>query len=184
MMITSRTNPVCSALWVMAAALGNSGLFLLQGAEFLAAATIIVYAGAIVVTFLFVIMLAQPTGMARYDRYSREPLLVSATGLVLASVLVGSLHYSARFEGWGDGTAGSFRPSEKIIHEAAGDYEKYPRIDEKQKDRHVADLGNTLFVDHVASVEVIGVLLLAAVVGAVLIAGHQVEGPGKREKAG
>jgi len=183
MMITSR-NPVYSALWFAMVLLGNSGLFLLQGAEFLAAATIIVYAGAIVVTFLFVIMLAQPTGAARYDRHSREPLLVSATGLVLASVLVGSLHYASRFEGWGDGTASTFRPSQKIIQVATKDFESYPRIDEKRKDRHVADLGNSLFVDHVASVEVIGVLLLAAVVGAVLIAGHKVEGPGKREKMG
>ena len=42
---------------------------------------------------------------------------------------------------------------------------------------HVAGLGKTLFVDHVASVEVIGILLLAAVAGAVLIAGHKVERP-------
>src|SRR4029450_6679266 len=93
MMITSR-NPVYSALWFALVLLGNSGLFMLQKAEFLSAATIIVYAGAIVVTFLFGIMLAQPAGAARYDRYSREPLLVTATGLVLASVLVGTLHFA------------------------------------------------------------------------------------------
>jgi NADH-quinone oxidoreductase subunit J len=183
-MITSR-NPVYSALWFAMVLLGNSGLYLLQGAEFLSAATVIVYAGAIVVTFLFVIMLAQPTGMARYDRHSREPLLVTATGVVLASVLVGSLHYAARFEGWGreGGTVGSFRPSTETIADAA-QFEKIPRIARAPSVRHVAGLGKSLFVDHVASVEVIGVLLLAAVAGAVLIAGHKVEGPGKREGMG
>jgi NADH-quinone oxidoreductase subunit J len=170
MMITSR-NPVYSALWFALVLLGNSGLFMLQKAEFLSAATIIVYAGAIVVTFLFVIMLAQPTGTARYDRYSREPLLVTATGLVLASVLVGTLHYAARFEGWGQGTAGTFCPSEETIAAVADSPGQNARVGEK----HVAGLGKTLFVDHVASVEVIGVLLLAAVVGAVLIAGHRIE---------
>jgi NADH:ubiquinone oxidoreductase subunit 6 (subunit J) len=110
MMITSR-NPVYSALWFALVLLGNSGLFLLQQAEFLSAATVIVYAGAIVVTFLFVIMLAQPSGAARYDHHSREPLLVTLTGLILASVLVGTLHYSARFEDWGEGAANSRRPA-------------------------------------------------------------------------
>ncbi|HTI50689.1 MAG TPA: NADH-quinone oxidoreductase subunit J, partial [Planctomycetaceae bacterium] len=158
MMITSR-NPVYSALWFALVLLGNSGLFLLQKAEFLSAATVIVYAGAIVVTFLFVIMLAQPAGAARYDRYSREPLLVTATGLVLASVLVGTLHYSARFEKWGPDTAASFRPSEDTIAKVTEKVSENARIEGP----HVAGLGKSLFVDHVASVEVIGVLLLAAV---------------------
>jgi NADH-quinone oxidoreductase subunit J len=172
LMITTR-NPVYSALWFALVLLGNSGLYFLQQAEFLSTATIIVYAGAIVVTFLFVIMLAQPKGTAGYDRHSREPLLVSATGLVLASVLVGTLHYTARFEEWGRGAA---RPSVASIAEEADRHEKYPRIGAS----HVAGLGKTLFVDHVASVEVIGILLLAAVAGAVLIAGHKVERPGRQ----
>jgi len=50
-------------------------------------ATIVVYAGAILVTFLFVLMLAQSSGRAYYDRVSWEPLLASATGAVLVGVL-------------------------------------------------------------------------------------------------
>jgi NADH-quinone oxidoreductase subunit J len=56
--VTSR-NPVYSALWFASVVLSTAGLFLLADAPFLAAGTIIVYAGAIIVTFLFVIMLAQ-----------------------------------------------------------------------------------------------------------------------------
>lgn len=179
MMITSR-NPVYSALWFAMVLLANSGLFLLQQAEFLSAATVIVYAGAIVVTFLFVIMLAQPSGAAKYDHHSREPLLVTLTGLILASVLVGTLHYSARFEDWGEGAANSRRPALDTIDRVVDQSGVFRRIGE-QDNQHVAGLGKTLFVDHVVSVEVIGLLLLAAVVGAVLIAGHKVDGGAMRK---
>ncbi len=67
LMITSR-NPVYSALWFALVTLSVCGLFLLQSAPFLAAATVIVYAGAIVVTFVFVIMLAQQSGATIYDQ--------------------------------------------------------------------------------------------------------------------
>ena len=103
-------------------------------------------------------------------------MLVTATGLVLASVIVGTLHYSARFEGWGKVERASFLPAAESIESAAARYGTFPNIG----DNHVAGLGKTLFVDHVASVEVIGILLLAAVVGAMLIAGHKVEAPGRR----
>lgn len=177
MMITSR-NPVYSALWFAVVLLGNSGLFLLQGAEFLSAATIIVYAGAIVVTFLFVIMLAQPSGAAKYDHVSREPLLSCLTGLILSSVLVGTLHYSARLDVRGGATETSILPSAEIITLSSTLPDSRHRTD---ANRHVAGLGKALFLDHVVSVEVIGVLLLAAVVGAMLIAGHPVHAPGVNE---
>ena len=171
MMITSR-NPVYSALWFAMVLLGNSGLYLLQGAEFLSAATIIVYAGAIVVTFLFVIMLSQPDGAARYDRFSREPLLAGLTGLVLASALVGTLHYVARLELRGGTTELSMLPASELIEQKIAMPGDTHRVDAKH---HVESLGRALFLDHVVSVEVIGLLLLAAVVGAMLIAGHKVE---------
>ena len=70
--ITSR-NPIYSALWFAMVVIATAGLFLLAGAPFLAAGTMIVYAGAIIVTFLFVIMLAQMEGKATYDRAARAP---------------------------------------------------------------------------------------------------------------
>ena len=84
-------NPVSSALWFAIVILSTCGLFLLQSAPFLAAATIIVYAGAIIVTFLFVIMLAQQTGTANYDRTSREPFLATLTGFILLGALLAVL---------------------------------------------------------------------------------------------
>ena len=55
-------SPVYCAIWFALTLLGTAGLFLLQGAQFLGVATVVVYAGAILVTFLFVLMLAQPAG--------------------------------------------------------------------------------------------------------------------------
>ena len=60
---------------------------MLQGAQFLGVATIVVYAGAILVTFLFVFMLAQPRGNAFYDRVSWEALLAAGTGAVMVGIL-------------------------------------------------------------------------------------------------
>ena len=219
MMITSR-NPVYSALWFAMVLLSNSGLYLLQGAEFLAAATIIIYAGAIIVTFLFVIMLAQPGGTAKYDRISREPFLACVAGAVLASVLAGSLRFSAvteienipaNAEAVADAEksgkklrpgpaaaeltvvttpatlVGAVEPANKNGDDAkaAPALAPLPRqyidtrlrqVDGKQVvPSHVRGLGVTLLRDHYVSLEVMGVLLLVAVAGAVLIVGHRTE---------
>jgi NADH:ubiquinone oxidoreductase subunit 6 (subunit J) len=72
--------------------LSTCGLFLLQAAPFLMAATIIVYAGAIVVTFLFVIMLAQQEGLSSADQFSREPFLATVAGFVLLGSLLCVVH--------------------------------------------------------------------------------------------
>jgi NADH-quinone oxidoreductase subunit J len=96
-----QTSPVYAALWFAIVILSTCGLFLLQSAPFLMAATIIVYAGAIIVTFLFVIMLAQQTGLAPYDRRAREPLLASLAGFVLLGGLLYTLQatYGTQHEG-------------------------------------------------------------------------------------
>jgi NADH-quinone oxidoreductase subunit J len=74
--------------------IASAGLYLLLSAEFMAFALIIVYAGAILITYLFVIMLAteSPTAdevdqLAEYDRYSREPLAATFAGFVLLAAL-------------------------------------------------------------------------------------------------
>src|SRR5260370_8235906 len=82
MLITQR-NPVHAALSFALVVLSTCGLFLLQAAPFLIAATIIIYAGAIIVTFIFVIMLAQQAGWSDADLRSPEPLPASFPQLVL-----------------------------------------------------------------------------------------------------
>src|SRR5262245_61142288 len=91
MMITL-TNPVHAALSFALVILSTCGVFLLNGAPFLMAATIIIYAGAIVVTFLSVIMLAQQEGPSSADQRSREPFLATVAGFVLLGALLCVLH--------------------------------------------------------------------------------------------
>ncbi len=87
LLITQR-NPARAALSFTLVVLSTCGLFLLLAAPFLMAATIIIYAGAIVVTFLFVLMLAQQLGLSDADARSREPLLATITGFVLLGALL------------------------------------------------------------------------------------------------
>src|SRR5437870_7759302 len=91
LLITQR-NPVHAALSFALVVLSTCGLFLLQAAPFLMAATVIVYAGAMVVTFLFVIMLAQQAGLSDADRRSREPQLAGVASFVLLGALLYVLH--------------------------------------------------------------------------------------------
>jgi NADH:ubiquinone oxidoreductase subunit 6 (subunit J) len=81
-------NPVKAALSFALVVLSTCGLFLLQAAPFLMAATIIIYAGAILVTFLFVIMLAQQAGLSGADARSREPVLSCVAGFLLLGALL------------------------------------------------------------------------------------------------
>src|SRR5262249_44675875 len=97
-LLVTQHSPVRAALSFALVVLSTCGLFLLQAAPFLMAATIIVYAGAIIVTFLFVIMLAQQSGLSDADVRSREPFLASLAGFVLLGALLYVLHanYDAR----------------------------------------------------------------------------------------
>ena len=90
-LMLSQTNPVHSALSFALVVLSTCGLFLILAAPFLMAATIVVYAGAIVVTFLFVIMLAQQEGLSNADHRTREPFFASLAGFVLLGTLLAVL---------------------------------------------------------------------------------------------
>jgi NADH-quinone oxidoreductase subunit J len=150
-------NPVYCAIWFGLSLLGVAGLFLFVGAQFLAVATIIVYAGAILVTFLFVLMLAQPEGKAVYDRVSWEAAISAATGMMLVGVLsiaVGGALASANDDA-------GIRPHSE---EAMAANVLAPQ--------HVARIGSEVFGRHVIAVEVAGTLLLVAVVGAAVIVGR------------
>jgi NADH-quinone oxidoreductase subunit J len=86
-LLVTQHNPARAALAFAMVVLNTCGLFLLLAAPFLMAATIIIYAGAIIVTFLFVIMLAQPSGWSDADDRSREPGLATITGFALLATL-------------------------------------------------------------------------------------------------
>ncbi len=91
-MLIVHRNPAYSALSFALVVLSSCGLFLLLAAPFLTAATIIIYAGAIVVTFLFVIMLSQQAGPSSADQRTREPFLAGLAGFVMLASLLCVLH--------------------------------------------------------------------------------------------
>jgi NADH-quinone oxidoreductase subunit J len=157
--VISHPKPVYSALYFVLTVVASAGLFVLLWAEFVAAALILIYAGAILVTYVFVIMLAQQVrtgstadaetvGAADYDQYSKEPLAATAAGFVLMAVLL------------------------IIIFERAG---TVPRAvaDEGFADT-MPGLGWYLFYNQLVSLELAGLLLTLAMIGAILIARRRV----------
>ena len=144
-------NPLYCAIWFGQSLVGTAGLFFFAGAQFLAVATIVVYAGAILVTFLLVLMLAQPEGKASYDRVSWEALISAVTGVAIVGVLsmtIGKVLSS---------TKSIAAPSQEAL--AAGILTP----------QHVARLGDELFGRYLLEVEIAGTLLLVALVGATAI---------------
>lgn len=97
-LLVTQHNPARAALSFALVILSVCGMFLLLAAPFLMAATIIIYAGAIIVIFLFVLMLAQQAGLSNADARSREPFLASLTGFFLLATLLYVLRsaYSTR----------------------------------------------------------------------------------------
>src|SRR5262245_26604629 len=154
--------PIYSAIWFALSLLGTAGLFLFQGAQFLAGATVVVYAGAIVVTFLFVIMLAQPEGHSPYDRLTWGGL-PKVLGVVSAGLLVGILTFML------GKTRHEIAQPAAMTAAAPGDGTRLA-ISGIRSPQHVATLGRHLFGEHLLSVEIAGTLLLVALVGAVAIA--------------
>jgi len=189
MTVTSR-NPVYSALWFTGVVISTAGLYLLVDAQFLAAGTIIVYAGAIIVTFLFVIMLAQAEGRAVYDRAARTPgravftsfLLLWSLAFCLATVT------GSHRDGFtvADAPAedrlrrgrelGEFRSGAQDDVRIALDRTLRPTSslfvdgDPSRPKPNVAGLGEALYADHMIAVEMAGAVLFAALITAVLIA--------------
>jgi NADH-quinone oxidoreductase subunit J len=100
-MIT-HSQPVYSALYFILVVLSSAGLFLLLQAEFMAFALVIVYAGAILVTYVFVLMLAQQrsephdaSDQPEYDRVPREPGAGALVGFVMLA-LFGTMIFHER----------------------------------------------------------------------------------------
>jgi NADH-quinone oxidoreductase subunit J len=143
--ITSPRAVYC-VLWFVLVVISVAAMLVLQAAEFLAAALVIIYAGAVLVTYLFVLMLAQQTGTAVYDARAREPAaaVVAGFALMAAVAMVLSGHH------WSVNTAWPAVP----FAEAGS-----TRL-----------LGQAVLTYFVVALELAGLLLLVAIIGAVALA--------------
>jgi NADH-quinone oxidoreductase subunit J len=149
-------NPVGSLLFMVATLASLAGIFVLLEAHFLAAVQVIVYAGAIMVLFLFVIMLLN----LGHD-YQKD--LKWGASSVLAFIVVGTL---AGFlaKALGAGSTGDVMSSTggRAIDAAVSEFGA------------VGAIARPLFTTYVVPFEITGILLLVAIVGALVLAKRHV----------
>jgi NADH-quinone oxidoreductase subunit J len=152
--VVTHPKPVYSALYFVLTVFATAGLFVLLWAEFMAVALVLIYAGAILVTYVFVIMLASDVGqrtgalagVAEYDAVSREPVVASAVGFAMMGILLFVI----------------FDKAEMI---------KTPGTTPQGT---AAELGSYLFRNQLVNLELAGVILTLAMVGAIVIARRKV----------
>ena len=155
-------NPVHAALSLVATLFGIAVLFIAQEANFLAAVQVIVYAGAIVVLFLFVLMLL---GVDRAEDLSIEPLSGHRVAAAVVGLGICALPLLALAST--DGEATGARPVAIVAADGTPGEAPANQLDDGVAD--IDQLGESLFTDYLFAFEVTSVLLVIAAVGAVVL---------------
>ena len=154
LLVITRRNPIASVMFLIVVFFSLSGMFLLLDAHFIAALQVILYAGAIMVLFLFVVMLLN-LGHDTWDDV-RGPL----GRLMAGSTAVGLLGVVTRF--FLTPGARPMSPSERGPVEAA-----------LEARGAVGAVAQPLFRDFIVPLEVTGLLILVAMVGTIVLARRQ-----------
>ena len=141
-------NPVTSAMFLVLTIISMSGLFVLLKAFFLAAVQILVYAGAVIVLFLFVIMLldVKEEERRRFQKFGTFMGLISVIGL--AAIIINTTNQTFTIANQSESINQTFNQS--------GAAETKP-------------LGKLLFTEYVLPFEIVSLLLLVAMVGCILL---------------
>ena len=152
-LVIGQRNPMYSVLLLIVSFAALAGLYIVLDAPFVAMAQMIIYAGAIMVLFLFVVMLlnAAQEDAAEWDRLHplRRPG-IARVGVLLAVVLVGQLAWALAKIVELDTPVGA-RADGAVV-------------------ASVRELGRVLFTDYAFAFEATSVLILVAMVGAVVLA--------------
>lgn len=172
--ITAR-EPVHAALGFATAVLSACGVLFMQSAYFIAAATMIVYAGATIIIFLFVLMFAQKPNLQRYDVQLTQPLVAAgvATSLLFAIA-------------WSVSEPGEILPVKldltrpySLAAPGAAPGEAMPPVPDPSMDQSqlaeftpakTTGLGRSMFTDYLLAIELAGTVLLVATIGAIVLA--------------
>ena len=152
LLAVTRRNPVHSMLWVLALFLHVAGIFLLLGAEFLAAVQVIVYAGAILIFYLFVVMLLDLPDEAARPPFGEHWPIAAAVGLSFAA-----LAGLARVEMLAPAGSGAASATTSATTQGA-------------PQGSLSQIGIELFGPFALPFEMVSLVLLAAIVGAVVLA--------------
>ena len=146
-MVVIGRNPVHSVLWLILAFLSASGLFVLQGAEFVAMLLIVVYVGAVAVLFLFVVMMLDVDFAELKGELARSLPL----GLLIGLVLIAQLGMA--LSGW---TASDAAQSLRAVPIAEGV-------------QNTRGLGMVLYDRYALMFQMAGLILLVSMIGAILL---------------
>ena len=148
LMVVTRKNPVHSAMFLVFTFFCVAGIYITMSAEFLAAVQVLVYAGGIVVLFLFVIMLVPLKAGIRRLPVRRGASAILLCGLVAVAVL--------------------------SIYQHAVASEMSMATEANKVMGNIETVGTELYTRYLLPFEVASVLLLVAMVGAVVLARREV----------
>ena len=140
-------NPVTSAMFLVLAIGSLAGLFVLLQAFFLAAVQVVVYAGAVMVLFLFVIMLLD----LKAEERRKIKVVGAAAGVVIAGTIVAIFLQSLAVE------------------------KRFPAPTSEPFEGSTAKLGHLLFKQYLLPFEIVSVLLLVAMIGVVLLSKKEIK---------
>ncbi len=144
LMVLISKNPVHSVLWLIMVFFAISGHYILLNAQFLAIVNLIVYAGAIMVLFLFVIMLMNLNNESEPQKNVWMRLAGAVSGGCLLMILVSLVRQAIEI-------------NNKVAEMKVGDIGL------------IGNLGKALFKDYLVPFEISSVLFLSAMVGAIVI---------------
>ena len=158
LLAVTRRNPVHSMLWVLALFLHMAGMFLLLDAEFVAAVQVIVYAGAILIFYLFVVMLLDLPSEETRPRFGKHWPFAAAAGLSFAALA-------------GLARSGTLDAATTTAVTSAGE----SRSEQGLPLGSLSSIGEALFGPFALPFEMASLVLLAAIVGAIILARRRVD---------
>ena len=159
LLVVSARNPVRSVLWLIATFFSAAGLFVLIGAEFLAMLLVVVYVGAVMVLFLFVVMMLD----VDFVELKQGFLSYLPVGALIALALLAEL-VLVGVSTWGPSALGGGEPVTPTRFGAE-------------------DLGAVLYKDYLLVFQTAGMVLLLAMIGAIVLTLRHREGV-KRQDVG
>ncbi|MEW6599749.1 MAG: NADH-quinone oxidoreductase subunit J [Nitrospirota bacterium] len=152
LLVVTRKNPVHSVLWMLVLFIHMAALYLFLNAEFLAAIQMIVYAGAILVLFLFVVMMINLNKEETMPKFNSQWPVGLGIGIILAGFLV------------------SIAGKITVLPELG----KYS-IEAVRAEGSMMTVGKVLYTEYLLPFEIASIVLLVAIIGAVVLAKKRIE---------
>lgn len=169
-MVVVCRNPVASALSLVVSFAGLAALFVSLDAYFIATIQILVYAGAVMVLFLFIIMLLD----IKAEEHRQPNALAVVGGIALAVIFTGQLGYVVSQHDFGKQTTEDV----PVQFEIAAQSQRLDTIKNDLKAGVLPDtklVGQTLFQRYGFQIQLVGALLLAGTVGVVILSKREVK---------